>query len=78
MVDAQLGQYRLGLINAAKAELARPKNEQDGHRQLFAASVCYRLEGVITDMLEKPQTTADYGDAINSLVDAYTKLKPFI
>ena len=77
-MNPSLGKYRLDLINAAKSELAKPQSEQDGHRALFAASVCYRLEGVITDMLQTPQSTADYCEGVNSLVDAYTKLKPFI
>lgn len=73
-----LGQYRLDLINHTKAELAKPQDQQDEHRKLFAASITYRLEGVIGDMLETPQSTADYATALNALVDAYTKLKPMI
>ena len=73
-----LGQYRLNLINSAKAELARPQDQQADHRQLFAASVTYRLEGVIGDMLESPQYTADYATALDAFVDAYSKLKPMI
>ena len=73
-----LGQYRLNLINNTKAELAKPQDQQDGHRKLFAASITYRLEGVIGDMLESPQYTADYATALASFVDAYTKVKELI
>lgn len=76
MID--LGQYRLATIKAAKAELAKPQSEQDGHRKLFAASNAYRLEGVIGDMLQNPKYTEDYATALNQFVDAYTKLKGLI
>ena len=70
-----LGQYRLQLINSAKAELAKPQSQQDDHRKLFAASVTYRLEGIIGDMLQTPQYTADYAAALTAFVDSYDKLR---
>ena len=73
-----LGQYRIDTIKAAKSELAKPKDQQADHRKLFAAANAYRLEGVIGDMLAKPQDTADYATALNNFVDAYSKLKSFI
>jgi len=77
-MDSKLGQYRLDLINNTKAELAKPQDQQDSHRKLFAASITYRLEGVIGDMLETPQYTADYATALASFVDAYTKVKSLL
>ena len=76
MVD--LGQYRLATIKNAQAELAKSKDQQDKHRQLFAASNAYRLEGVIGDMLANPSYTADYASALNDFVSAYAKLKQMI
>lgn len=73
-----LGDYRLATIQNAQAELAKPQEEQDKHRKLFAASNAYRLEGVIGDMLEKPQYTADYATALFNFVGAYNKLKSYL
>ena len=77
-MDSKLGQYRLDLINNTKAELARPQQQQDDHRKLFAASITYRLEGVIGDMLETPQYTADYATAVEALMEAYVKARTLI
>ena len=73
-----LGQYRLNTIKAAKAELAKPEDQQAEHRKLFAASNTYRLEGVIGDMLANPQYTADYATALYNFVGAYHMLKDML
>ena len=75
MTDNQLGQYREDMIKAAKAELAKSPSEQHSHRKLFAASIVYRLEGIIGDMLEKPQNTADFATALYQFVLVRDKLR---
>ena len=76
MID--LGQYRLSTIKAAKAELAKPKDQQAEHRKLFAASNVYRLEGIIGDMLANPQYTEDYATALFRFVGAYSHLRKLL
>ena len=70
-----LGQYRLNTINDAKAELAKPKDTQSEHRRLFVASTLYRLEGVITDMLEKPVYNSSYTSPLYQFIGAYSKIR---
>ena len=70
-----LGQYRLNTINDTKSELAKPKDTQAEHRRLFVASTLYRLEGVITDMLEKPAYTNEYASPLLCYVEAYNKIR---
>lgn len=73
-----LGKYRLNLIEIAKEEMKKSAADQEADQRLFMVSIYTRLTAVITDMLQKPEYTADYATALEAFTETYMKLKEHV